>query len=152
MTTDPAPDLARRELTAQAVIPAPRERVWAAWTDPQQLENFFGPVGVQVPAERIELDPRPGGAFGVTFIDPAGGEHRSTMSFREIAAPERLVYGWEAQRGVGGGQVSVTLTESGQGTEVRYHFTGETTAAGLDYLQGVAASTLERLAAVVTDS
>jgi uncharacterized protein YndB with AHSA1/START domain len=52
------PDL---DLALQRVIRAPRETVWRAWTDPDQLERWWVPAPTVVLVERLEL--RPGGAF-----------------------------------------------------------------------------------------
>ncbi|MBT8160649.1 MULTISPECIES: SRPBCC domain-containing protein [Arthrobacter] len=42
---------------------APRELVFKAFTDPDQLAAWFGPVGVDSPRDRIVVDPRVGGAW-----------------------------------------------------------------------------------------
>ena len=39
---------------------APRELVWDAWTDPDQMAQWWGPRGVTTPRESIEVDPAPG--------------------------------------------------------------------------------------------
>ena len=44
---------------------APRQLVWDAWTDPDQMAQWWGPRGVSTPRESIELDLRPGGVMRV---------------------------------------------------------------------------------------
>jgi len=77
------------EFRIERVFDAPRERVWAAWTDPAKLARWFGPKGCTF--EVLSCDVRPGGACHARF------EHGSTVYFgkfvyREVTAPERLVY------------------------------------------------------------
>jgi uncharacterized protein YndB with AHSA1/START domain len=47
---------------------APRELVFKAFIDPDQLTQWFGPVGVSTPREGIEVDPRVGGVWRMTMI------------------------------------------------------------------------------------
>jgi uncharacterized protein YndB with AHSA1/START domain len=78
-----------------------------------------------VPLESVELDVRPGGAFRLTMVAEAtGAEFPTEMRYREIDPPERLVYEWDAQRGLGSGVVTVTFNDLGERTEVVTHFAG----------------------------
>jgi uncharacterized protein YndB with AHSA1/START domain len=49
------------ELHIERVFDAPRELVWKAFTDPDELAQWFGPVGYHVPRESVEVDLRVGG-------------------------------------------------------------------------------------------
>jgi uncharacterized protein YndB with AHSA1/START domain len=121
--------MTRRQQTFTRVFVAPRELVWKAWTEPEQLTCWWGPRGISTPLETIEVDLRPGGAFRMTMVSDADGtEFPTEMEFREVVEPERLVFAWEAQRGLGAGQVTVTFKDLGDGrTEVSSHFDGFTT-------------------------
>ena len=68
---------------------APRPRVWRAWTDPAELKQWFGPAGVTMPTCAMDL--RPGGTFHYCMRTPDGKDMWGKWTFREIAAPERLV-------------------------------------------------------------
>ena len=115
----------RREVTSTRVLDAPRELVWKAWTDPEELAQWWGPKGVSTPRNTIELDLRPGGAFKLTMVsDETGSEFPSDMQFREVVEPERIVFGWEGQRGIGAGEVTVTFKDLGDRTEMTTHFVG----------------------------
>ena len=104
---------------------APRDVVWRAWTQPEQLAQWWGPRGMTVPLESIEMDLRPGGAFRLVMVaDGSGAEFPSEMRFREVLEPERIVFAWEAQRGIGSGSVTVTFTDLGDQTEVTTYFAG----------------------------
>jgi len=42
-------------------LDAPRELVWKAWTDPDEVTRWWGPEHFTTPREKIEFDLRPGG-------------------------------------------------------------------------------------------
>jgi uncharacterized protein YndB with AHSA1/START domain len=114
-----------RERTMSRTFEAPRDVVWRAWTEPEQLAQWWGPRGMTVPLETVEIDLRPGGAFRLVMVaDGSGAEFPSDMRFREVVEPERLVFGWEAQRGLGSGTVTVTFTDLGDRTDVTTYFAG----------------------------
>jgi uncharacterized protein YndB with AHSA1/START domain len=114
-----------RERTMSRTFDAPREVVWRAWTEPEQLAQWWGPRGMSVPLESVEMDLRPGGAFRMVMVaDASGAEFPSAMRFREVVAPERIVFEWDAQRGIGSGSVTVTFTDLGDRTEVTTYFAG----------------------------
>lgn len=52
---------------------APRELVFKAFTDPDQLAAWFGPVGVDSPRDRIVVEPRVGGAWQLVMVWEEGG-------------------------------------------------------------------------------
>jgi uncharacterized protein YndB with AHSA1/START domain len=90
---------ADRELSLTRIIDRPRERVFKAWTDPNQLSQFWGPKGVTTPVCEMHL--RPGGVFQMLMRGPDGAEYPYTGVFLEIVEPERLVFtdafgeGWQ---------------------------------------------------------
>ena len=55
-------------LTMTREFDAPRELVFDAFTDPDQLAAWFGPVGVDSPRDRIVVEPRVGGAWHVVMV------------------------------------------------------------------------------------
>lgn len=71
------------------LVDAPRERVWRAWTQPEEISAWFGPKG----AENIhsELDFRVGGShhYGQKY---GGVEIWGLATYREIVKPEKLVF------------------------------------------------------------
>jgi uncharacterized protein YndB with AHSA1/START domain len=68
---------------------APRERVWRAWTEREQLVRWFGPKGSTI--SHAALDLRPGGTFHYAMRSPDGREMWGKWTFREIVAPKKLV-------------------------------------------------------------
>jgi uncharacterized protein YndB with AHSA1/START domain len=114
------------EFTLMQVLDAPRELVWKAWTEPEQLARWWGPRGLTTPLSTIEMDLRPGGVFHLTMVSDDGhAEYPSEMEFREVARPERLVFAWHEQRGLGPGIVTVTLRDLGGATEMTCHYSAE---------------------------
>jgi uncharacterized protein YndB with AHSA1/START domain len=75
------------------VVPAPRDAVFRAWTDPAALARWWVPFeGMTVPA--VEVDLRPGGRYRLTMRNVKGEEFHLTGTYREVRPPERLVYTW----------------------------------------------------------
>lgn len=81
---------AKKELTITRVFDAPRQMVWAAWTDPAIFAKWWGPSLFTTPV--VELDVRPGGAIYIVMQDPAGGKYPMRGFFKEVKAPERIVF------------------------------------------------------------
>jgi uncharacterized protein YndB with AHSA1/START domain len=85
---------------------APRERVWDAWTRPEELVRWWGKRGWTAQAETIVMDVRPGGAFKVVTVhDDDGRTMVSEGVYREVTPPERLSFG----------ESTVTFTDLGDG-------------------------------------
>jgi uncharacterized protein YndB with AHSA1/START domain len=94
------------DITITRVFDAPRERVWAAWTDPAQIAVWWGRRGWSTPAESVTLDVRPGGVFRLNSInDDDGREMPLDTTYREVVEPERLAFG----------DATVTFTDLGDG-------------------------------------
>ena len=69
-------------------LDAPRERVWRAITEAEELSQWFG--------DQAEVDLRSGGA--ATMIWEEHGSY--AMRIREVDAPHRLVWSWVHEPGV----------------------------------------------------
>ena len=78
------------EFVFSRVLDAPRERVWRAFTEADQLEHWWGPKGFKLHVEKLDL--RPGGIFLYRMRSAGGQEMWGRFIYREIAAPERLVF------------------------------------------------------------
>ncbi|MGH2907113.1 MAG: SRPBCC family protein [Solirubrobacterales bacterium] len=72
------------------VLSAPRQLVFDAWTDPEQMKRWYGP-SVFANSECV-IDARPGGKFLIVMVSPDGNEYPTGGEFIEVVAPERLVY------------------------------------------------------------
>ena len=69
---------------------APRNLVWKAWTSAEALGQWWGPKGAAIRV--ITFDLRPGGMFHYAMAFPSGHEMYGRFVYREIVAPERLVF------------------------------------------------------------
>ena len=59
---------AQHTLTLTRDFDAPREKVFEAWMDPDQLTMWFGPVDVEAPREKIIVEPEVGGIWQVVMV------------------------------------------------------------------------------------
>jgi uncharacterized protein YndB with AHSA1/START domain len=89
-TTSVWTDETERLLIVERVFDAPRELVWKAWTDPDQLAKWWGPRGWVTANYKLEL--KPGGVWHYCMRGPEGAESWGKGVYREIVEPERLVY------------------------------------------------------------
>lgn len=78
-----------REIVITRIFNAPRDRVFKAWTDPQQVAQWWGPKGFTTRVD--ELDLRPGGSSRYVMVGPDGTEYPVKGVFREVVPPERIV-------------------------------------------------------------
>lgn len=79
-----------QEFSITRSFAAPRARVWQAWTDAASLARWWGPKGCELRV--LKLDLRPGGTFHYAMAFQPGHEMYGRFIFREIVAPERLVF------------------------------------------------------------
>lgn len=75
------------------VIRAPREKVFAAWTEPESLKQWWGPGPVTCPEAHVDL--REGGAYRLANLHPDGSITWISGRFERVRAPEELVYTWK---------------------------------------------------------
>lgn len=74
-------------------IKASPAKLWAAITQPDQMVQWWGPDAG--PTLSAQADVRPGGRFSVVFRLLNGDEHNPTGVYREVVAPQKLVFTWE---------------------------------------------------------
>jgi uncharacterized protein YndB with AHSA1/START domain len=82
--------LSAEEIVVNRRIDAPRERVFAAFTDPEELVRWWGPKGFTTPSCKVDL--RKGGTFHYCMRSPEGKEYWGKGVFRDIVWNERIVY------------------------------------------------------------
>src|SRR2546430_5920 len=97
MNTINSPTLAEtHQLTVSRVFDAPRELVWRAWTDPQLFTKWMVPAEGMT-AVLLAPDLRPGGKYRIEFKGAEGESVTVGGTYREVVAPERLVFTWGHQ-------------------------------------------------------
>ena len=118
----PIVEPAERELVITRVFDAPRDLIFRAWTDPRQAVQWWGPR--DYPATHLEMDVRPGGAWSGRLRSTESGEElRLGGVFREVVAPERVVFtfAWD-EEGERGLETLVTVTFAEEEGKTRMTF------------------------------
>jgi uncharacterized protein YndB with AHSA1/START domain len=138
--TEQRTDLAEREITITRVFDAPRATVFRAWTDADQLAQWWGPKGFTNPV--CEVETRVGGAIRIHMRSPDGSVYPMKGEFREIVPPERLVFTNIALDAAGNhiieGLTTVTFAETGGKTTMTLHTRGRAVVDyAVAYLQGM---------------
>lgn len=137
-----------RTLVITRVLDAPRAMVFAAWVEADQAARWWGPHGFT--SVSCTMDVRVGGGWRRVMRSPDGVEHCARGVYREIVAPERLVftYAWENNSGQTGRETLVTLTfaERGDKTELTLRQAVFETVTARDDHRGGWSSCLERFA------
>ena len=83
---------ADQEVLITRIFEAPRERVFRAWTDPDEVAAWFGPEHVDTPRDRIHIDLRVGGRYELTMVRREGGSEFSIgYEIVELVEPELIV-------------------------------------------------------------
>jgi uncharacterized protein YndB with AHSA1/START domain len=82
-------------LEIKRLIRAPRDQVYAAWTDPAQLKEWFGPESVQT--RNLIADVRVGGEFRWDLTDQEGKEVTISGEYREVEPGKKIVFTWRLE-------------------------------------------------------
>jgi uncharacterized protein YndB with AHSA1/START domain len=76
-------------------VAAPRERVFRAWTEAEQLRHWFFPGSAAAPVPQVEVDLRVGGRYCITKYAPDGTiEARVGGTYHVVHPPVKLVFSW----------------------------------------------------------
>src|SRR5215207_10022772 len=88
-----------REIHVERVFGAPRDRVFAAFTDPGRIPEWWGPRDTTTIVDRMDV--RPGGSWRFVMRDSDGSESGFRGTYREVTPPERIVqtFEWEGMPG-----------------------------------------------------
>jgi uncharacterized protein YndB with AHSA1/START domain len=110
-----------REVITTRLLHAPRESVFAAWTDPNILTLWWGPKGFRNTFS--EFNPVPGGFWRFIMSAPDGTDYRNESRFVEIVPPERIVFDHLSGHTF---RVTATFKEQGSGTLLTWSMMFET--------------------------
>jgi uncharacterized protein YndB with AHSA1/START domain len=89
--SESTPVAAAGQIMVTRVFDAPRERVFRAWTDPDQVAAWFGPARAETPRDGVRIDLRVGGRYELTMVMPGGREFTIGYDIVELVEPELLV-------------------------------------------------------------
>jgi uncharacterized protein YndB with AHSA1/START domain len=79
-----------RSIIGMREFDAPRDLVFAAWTDPEHLAQWWGPNGFTTTTHSFDF--RPGGVWRFVMHGPDGRDYQNRITFDEVVPPERIVY------------------------------------------------------------
>lgn len=117
-------------IVVEGYFAAPPAKVFAAWTDPDIVVQWFGQAPYSLMAATIDL--RPGGAWQFLMSSDEAQSTSFEGAYLEIQAAERLVFSWShvVDRGEHGrdataeSRVEVDFIPNGDGTDVRLIHSG----------------------------
>jgi uncharacterized protein YndB with AHSA1/START domain len=142
------------ELFVTRDIKAPRERVFAAWTDPKMAARWWAPRDCEPLG--CEMDVRPGGTWTRSMRVPDGTVITKYGVYREVTAPERLVFTYATRYADGRLDpetlVTVTFIDRGGETRLTLRHVGFPKEPLRDSHHGGWSSCLERFAAFLAGS
>jgi uncharacterized protein YndB with AHSA1/START domain len=111
-------DTKDREVITTRIIEASPERVWRAWTDPNEVGLWWGPAGFTTTTEHIDV--RPGGEWRFVMHGPDGTDYPNAYTFNELEKPTRIAC-WHHESkefGMEGWQMTLTFEAVGDKTRV----------------------------------
>jgi uncharacterized protein YndB with AHSA1/START domain len=106
-------------LEMRRTFKAGRDRVFAAFTKPETLAQWWGPPGCTAP--RVDLDLASGGAFAIDMHHSNGNINYLSGVYDEISPPEKLAFTWAWGQGEDKGpatHVTLEFIEVSEGTEI----------------------------------
>ena len=127
-------------LTIRRTFDAPCERVFRAFTEPDQVAQWLGPGSMTGEVHALELEP--GGAYSVSMSDEMN-RYDVDGEVLEVVENERLVHTWEP------GRVTIELRDIDEGCEVVFTHEGLSDADTADGHAAGWESALDNLSAVL---
>ncbi|MFE9046660.1 SRPBCC family protein [Streptomyces rubiginosohelvolus] len=116
----------REGIDLTRVLEAPQQRVFAAWTSPEDFAAWYGGEA-DVPLDRVAMDVRPGGSWSLVIVMP-GVEMPFHGVYREVSEPDGLVFTLKdgsAPEDAEGETVTVIFSDLGGGrTELAFQQRG----------------------------
>jgi uncharacterized protein YndB with AHSA1/START domain len=79
-------------LRVTRIVEASRPRVFAAWTKAEEMKHWMAPGELRV--ANAESDLRVGGTYLIHMRSPQGDDFTVSGVYREVQAPDRVVYTW----------------------------------------------------------
>ncbi len=128
---------------------APRQRVFAAWSDANQIDKWWGCA--QTTSVQAEIDFRVGGKFRFHMIGTSYGEMDFCGTYQEIVSPEKIVYTVEfpTPNGPMEMRVQIELLEEDGGTKLIMTQTGFPMPELKDIIAGGTTQSLDKLEKLV---
>jgi uncharacterized protein YndB with AHSA1/START domain len=90
-----------REVRVSRVFQVPREVVFQAWIDPDQVAAWWAPERCEVPRETVQIDARAGGQIRFSMVETGGAVYPVQFEIAQISPPELLVLVSEPEPEIG---------------------------------------------------
>ena len=150
---DPTPEAtADQNVLITHIFDAPRERVFKAWTDPDEVAAWYGPEHLDTPRERIHIDLRIGGRYELTMVQRGSeGEFALGYEIVELVEPELIVLRSDPMPEMGMLEPTVLRVEfHDHGAKTRMTLSeGPYPAAGLGHAEAGYNAAFDKLATLV---
>jgi uncharacterized protein YndB with AHSA1/START domain len=111
-----------RSIIGTRVIDAPRDLVFAAFSDPQHLAHWWGPDGFSTTTHSFDF--RPGGVWRFVMHGPDGRDYQNRITYEEIVPGERIAYRHGGGEDVEPVQFQTTVTFEDLGGKTRLTWRG----------------------------
>jgi len=150
--SDSPPVAGDREVLITRIFEAPREQVFKAWTDPDELAAWYGPEHMDAPRERIRIDLRVGGRWELTMVarDGGAGEFSIGYTIVELVEPELIVMRSDLMPEMGMHEPTVVRVEfHDHGDKTRMTLSDGPYAAGAHHAEAGYNAAFDKLAAVI---
>jgi uncharacterized protein YndB with AHSA1/START domain len=110
--SDSTPAAAAQEVVITRISGTPRDAVFRAWTDPDEVSAWYGPEQLGTPRETIRIDLRVGGRYEPTMVRrDGGGRFAIGYEIVEVVDPQLLVPRSDPTPGAGMHDPTITRVE-----------------------------------------
>jgi uncharacterized protein YndB with AHSA1/START domain len=110
--TDSTPAAADQQVKITRTFDAPRQQVYRAWTDPDEVAAWYGPEHVDTPRERVHIDLRVGGRYELTMVQrDSGAEFAIGYDIIELVEPGLIVLRSDPMPEMGMHEPTITRVE-----------------------------------------
>ena len=79
-----------RQIFMERVVDAPRDLVWDAWINPENIAKWWGPNGFTTTIEKMNV--KPGGEWVHIMRGPDGVRYANRATFMDVVKPERITF------------------------------------------------------------
>ena len=127
----------------------PQQRLFEAFSDPEQLVQWWGPEGFSSTIHEFDL--RPGGAFRLTLHGPNGTDYENDKRFTEVVVPEKVAF--HHVQPIHDFTMSMTFAPEEESTRLAWHmefFSGEGGEKLHDFIANANEQNFDRLEAFLS--
>jgi uncharacterized protein YndB with AHSA1/START domain len=101
-----------QQVAITRIFDVPRQIVFEAWTDPDQVARWWGPDGFHTPPETVEIDLRVGGRYHLSMVqETTGAQFPLRYEIIALVAPELIVLKGERMPEMGIHEPTITRIE-----------------------------------------